>query len=195
MDVKSATGGAGGTRRIVLKRAIGFGIGITIAPVLTLAQSDQASIRPKEDDLLVKVGDAELTPLTPGDVPLASAPLAAWAMDPAEKIVRSGSRLNRVILIRLELETISAATRTRAADGVLAFTAICPHSGCDVSDWLPAELLLYCACHSSKFDPKDGARVVDGPAPRSLPALPLKIVDGLLVVARPFTARVGFEEI
>jgi hypothetical protein len=26
-----------------------------------------------------------------------------------------------------------------------------------------------------------------------LPALPLKVVDGKLVVARPFTARVGFE--
>ena len=35
--------------------------------------------------------------------------------------------------------------------------------------------------------------VVDGPAPRMLPALPLKIVDGKLVVAKPFTARVGFE--
>jgi Rieske Fe-S protein len=50
-----------------------------------------------------------------------------------------------------------------------------------------------CSCHSSTFDPKDGARVVDGPAPRPLPALPLKIVDGKLVVARAFTARVGFE--
>jgi len=35
--------------------------------------------------------------------------------------------------------------------------------------------------------------VVDGPAPRPLPALPLKIVDGALVVARPFTSPVGFE--
>jgi len=43
------------------------------------------------------------------------------------------------------------------------------------------------------FDPKDGARVVDGPAPRGLPALPLKVVEGKLVVAGPFTARVGFE--
>jgi Rieske Fe-S protein len=80
-----------------------------------------------------------------------------------------------------------------AADGVVAYTAICTHSGCEVVDWLADERLLYCSCHSSKFDPKDGARVVDGPAPRSLPALPLKVVDGRLVVAKPFTSRVGFE--
>ena len=47
--------------------------------------------------------------------------------------------------------------------------------------------MLECACHFSIFDPKDGGKVVDGPAPRVLPALPLKIVDGHLVVARPFT--------
>jgi Rieske Fe-S protein len=35
--------------------------------------------------------------------------------------------------------------------------------------------------------------VLDGPAPRALPALPLKIADGMLVVAKPFTTRVGFE--
>jgi Rieske Fe-S protein len=35
--------------------------------------------------------------------------------------------------------------------------------------------------------------VADGPAPRSLPALPLTLVDGRLVVAGPFTSRVGFE--
>jgi len=28
--------------------------------------------------------------------------------------------------------------------------------------------------------------VVDGPAPRNLPALPLKIMDGTLVVAKPY---------
>jgi hypothetical protein len=36
--------------------------------------------------------------------------------------------------------------------------------------------------------------VVDGPAPRVLPALPLKIVDTKLVVAAPFTARIYFEK-
>jgi Rieske Fe-S protein len=53
---------------------------------------------------------------------------------------------------------------------------------------------LYCECHQSKFDPRDQARVTDGPAPRNLPALPLRIVGGRLEVAGPFTARPGFEQ-
>jgi len=65
--------------------------------------------------------------------------------------------------------------------------------GCEVDDWLANEQRLYCPCHGSKFDPTDGARVVEGEAPRPLPSLPLRIADGKLVVAGPFTARVGFE--
>jgi rieske iron-sulfur protein len=63
-----------------------------------------------------------------------------------------------------------------------------------VDDWQPAERLVGCQCHSSVFDPKDGAKVVDGPAPRPLPALPLTIVEGKLVAARAFTAPIGFEK-
>jgi rieske iron-sulfur protein len=115
-------------------------------------------------------------------------------MDPVDRTVRSGSRLNQVILVRLDPDTLSAETRARSADGVVAYTSICTHTGCDVDDWQPAERLLACQCHFSAFDPRDGAKVVDGPAPRPLPALPLKIVDGMLVVAQPFTAPIGFEK-
>ena len=117
----------------------------------------------------------------------------AWSMDPTDRTVRSGSRFNRVMLVRFDPEKPSDETRSLSAGGVVAYTAICTHSGCEVADWLADEQLLYCSCHSSKFDPNDGARVVDGPAPRSLPALPLKTVQGRLTVAGPFTARVGFE--
>ena len=46
----------------------------------------------------------------------------------------------------------------------------------------------------SQFDPRDGAKVVDGPAPRPLPALPITVADGVLVVAQPFTAPITFEK-
>jgi Rieske Fe-S protein len=51
--------------------------------------------------------------------------------------------------------------------------------------------LLECSCHYSHYDPRAAAAVIDGPAPRPLAALPLKIVDGKLAVAKPFTGRVG----
>jgi rieske iron-sulfur protein len=156
-------------------------------------QDDPAAMRPKEGDLIVKAGDAVKAPLTPADIPLGAMQTVAWAMDPADGTVRSGSRLNSLMVLRLDPEKLAPDTRARSVDGVVAYTLICTHNGCDIDDWLAAPQNVSCSCHSSTFDPKDGARVVDGPAPRPLPALPLKLVDGKLVVARPFTARVGFE--
>lgn len=169
---------------------------LTSALVLSLGfrQDDQTAIRPKEGDLLVKAGDAGHAPLAPNDIPLGARHTLAWAMDAADRTIRSGSRLNQLLLVRFDAEKLAPETRARSAGGVLAYTAICTHNGCEIDDWLAAEQLLSCSCHSSSFDPKDGARVVDGPAPRVLPALPLKIVDGKLVVAKPFTSPVGYEK-
>jgi rieske iron-sulfur protein len=159
------------------------------------AQGDAASIRPKEGDFLVKVGDSGAKPLAPEDVPLDALQTMAWPLDPLDGTVRSASRLNRILLVRFTPEKLSPETLLRAADGVVAYTAICTHTGCEVIDWHADEQLLSCPCHYSKFDPKDGARVVDGPAPRTLPALPLQTVGGKLVVAKPFLTRVGFEQV
>jgi Rieske Fe-S protein len=158
------------------------------------AQGDAASIRPKEGDFLVKVGDPEAKPLTADDIPLGATQTMAWPMDAMDGTVRSASRLNRILLVRFNSEKLSPETLLRAADGVVAYTAICTHTGCEVIDWHADEQLLSCPCHYSKFDPKDGARVVDGPAPRTLPALPLQTVNGKLAVAKPFITRVGFEQ-
>lgn len=170
-----------------------LGIGLTLSPAVALAQADPAARRPQKDDLLVRSGDAGATPLIPDDIKRGEIQTLAWAMDPKDGTVRSGSRLNLVLLLRLDPERLSPETRSRSADGIVGYTAICTHTGCEVEEWEAEAQLLYCGCHASMFDPKDGARVVDGPAPRVLPALPLKVVDGRLVVADGFTARVGFQ--
>ena len=184
--------GKGVGRRAILKAGISFGIALSLGQE-SPGQENRASQRPKEGDLLVKVGDAAVTPLTPADIPVGAKQTMAWAMDPTDKTVRSGSRLNRVLLLRLNPEKLSPETKARAADGVVAYTAICTHTGCEVTEWAADEEILVCPCHESRFEPKDAARVVDGPAPRSLPSLPLKLVNGTLVVAQPFTAAIGFE--
>jgi Rieske Fe-S protein len=99
-----------------------------------------------------------------------------------------------VLLLRLDPEGFDSDTKEHAADGVVAYSAICVHTGCDVTNWHPDRHLLECPCHYSTYDPKEGAKVVSGPAPRRLPALPLRIVDGRLVVAKPFTGRAGFQQ-
>lgn len=177
----SRTPGIG--RRELLKGGIGAGISLGLAPCLAAGQDDPSAVRPRPGDLLVRDGDDSRTPLTPADIVASAKPTEAWAMDPNEKIVRSASRFNKIVVVRVGPED----------DAVFANTIICPHDGCDVTEWLGDERMLSCPCHYSKFDPKEGGRVVSGPAPRALPSLPLTVAGGRLVVARPFTSRVGFE--
>jgi len=124
----------------------------------------------------------------PGEV------LLAWAFDPQKKIPRNGSRLNMVLLMRFDPATLADAEREMAPGGVVAYSAVCTHQQCWVTDWLKSAQVLQCPCHQSRYDLRQGAKVVGGPAPRPLPALPLTLSDGALKVAGPFTDRVGGEK-
>lgn len=179
-------------RRAVLQGAAGLALA-WMTPAAAAAQ-DPKSSRPAEGDLLVRVGDADATPLTPADIATGPTPVAAWPKSAADGIVRSGSRLNRVVLVRVDAGTLGESTAARAAEGIVAYSAVCTHAGCEVKAYLANEQRLYCDCHESRFDAHDDGRVVDGPAPRRLPALPLRVAGGRLEVAGPFTSRPGFEQ-
>jgi rieske iron-sulfur protein len=175
------------TRRDVL--AITAILGLGWAADGRTASAQLASERPKEGDLLVSVESGNM--LAPGDIPLGGPPVLAWPMDAADKTVRKDSRLNKILLLRLDPTTLVGATKERAAEGVVGYSAICPHTACEVDGWMADQQILECSCHYSHYNPREGAAVIDGPTPRPLPALPLKIVDGKLAVAKPFTSRVG----
>lgn len=61
----------------------------------------------------------------------------------------------------------------------VAFSAICTHLGCIVQ-WLPDQGEFLCPCHAGRFAP-DG-KVLSGPPPRPLEALPAIVSDDQLVV-------------
>ena len=189
MDRQFQCGARGIDRRVALE----LGICVTLAPGLAFAQTDPTRERPREGDLLVAVGAQAPEPLTVDKVP-ENKPTMAWPMDPESSTVRSGSRLNKVLLLHLDPEGFDSETKDHAAEGIVAYSAVCTHTGCDVVNWHPDRRLLECPCHNSVYDPTAGARVVSGPAPRRLPALPLRIADGRLVVAKPFTGRAGFQQ-
>jgi rieske iron-sulfur protein len=178
------TRGVRSTRREVLALA-SAGIVAAVGP----ASADPADERPKAGDRLVPIEASEPRPLTPADVP--KMPLLAWPMDAKDGVVRNGSRLNRVLLVALDPATLEGPTRDRAVGGIVAYSAICTHQGCEITRWVADSDLLECPCHESRYNPRDGAAVVDGPAPRPLPALPLAVADGKLVVAKPFIGRPG----
>ncbi len=61
-----------------------------------------------------------------------------------------------------------------------AYSAICTHRQCTVNY---SDGRIACPCHGSVFDPANGAAVVNGPADRPLPEIPVEVRNGEVVRA------------
>jgi len=177
------------SRRDVLTVACVLSADVPLRAAIAPAAAEPVDERPKEGDYLVATDATNPDALSPSDI--AGPPVIAWPMESTTKLIRNGSRLNKVLLVRLDPATLTGATRERAADGVVAYSAICPHAGCEVNGWIDDQKIIECTCHNSKYNPREGAAIIDGPTTRGLAALPLKIVGDKLVVAKPFIGRLG----
>jgi len=187
------------TRRSLLLTTLATGA--FLAGRFAAAEEDQpgSDERPQKGDLLVlSEAEHEGKIIKAGDLKLGEAPLHAWPKDPKTSVIRKGSRLNEILVIRLDPGEMDEETRSRSADGIVAYSAICTHTGCSVTGWLKSETgdkdVFKCFCHNSEFNPREGAQVVFGPAPRRLPALPLAIADGSLTIAATFVGKVGAQQ-
>jgi rieske iron-sulfur protein len=179
-------------RRRVLQACCGLALA---APLLARADETDRALPPQANDLVVfAYGNRAGQTIAPDDVALGAKQILAYPMDPASKRVRDGTRLNQIVVVRVAAESLVPETHARSVDGIVAYSGVCSHTGCDVTDWQRDVQRFKCPCHESEFDPSDGARVVGGPAPWPLAALPLAIRDGALVIAGPFEGRVGFAQ-
>jgi len=88
-----------------------------------------------------------------------------------------------------ETKTQKAVWAVKQANGeVIVFSPICTHLGCGYH-WDAAGQQFKCPCHGSVFDMS--GRVVGGPAPRPLDALPSRIENGrILVIYKEFKSGV-----
>jgi Rieske Fe-S protein len=69
---------------------------------------------------------------------------------------------------------------TQPSEGeVKAFSAICTHQGCLVSEVVDNEIV--CPCHQSLFSAVDGS-VIQGPATEPLPAAGITVDGGNVVL-------------
>ena len=190
-------------RRCLLQGVCALGLGLAGVAARGQAQvgtagsttlDPAASAPPEENDRLVfAYGEREGRVVKPEDLEVGAEQTFAWAMQAGTGLVRDGTRLYQILLVRLDPASLSAASVARSVEGIVAYSGVCTHTGCDVTDWYGDVLRFKCPCHESEFDPADSARVVGGPAPWPLAALPLKIVDGALVVAAAFEGRLGFQ--
>lgn len=180
-------------RRRFVVLAVGTVLGGAAVLIATPSRADDpASAGPAISDRLVAFADPQgKTPLRVADIAIGAAPVMAIPLEPGSGTVRDGTRLNRIALLRVDPAALEPAARDRAAEGVLAFSAVCTHEGCFVTGWLANESCLVCPCHSSKFNARSEGEVLGGPAPRSLPSIALKVVDGELAIAGAFSSTPG----
>jgi rieske iron-sulfur protein len=179
------------SRRAFIKLALVAGAAFSF-DAAAASEPAEVNARPKAGDRFVFAEpDHEGIEIKPADLSIGGPQIQAWPMDSLSKTVRNGSRLNRVLLVRFEPSGLDEETRAHAADGIVAYSSVCTHAQCFVTGWNQEQQVLHCPCHQSDYDPRHNAKVVAGPAPRALPALPLKIVDGALTAMGPFLGRVG----
>jgi rieske iron-sulfur protein len=192
--------GAEQTRRTLLLGALASSVCLGCSTQARAGEDAPGSDeRPQKGDLVVfSEGDKEGKPVSAADLPTGGPPVHAWPKDPKTSVVRSGSRLNEILIIRLDPAELDEQTRARAIDGIIAYSAICSHAGCPVTAWVKSDVgdkeVFKCMCHNSEYDPRAGAQVVFGPAPRRLAALPLALADGSLSVAGNFVGKVGAQQ-
>jgi len=185
-----APGAAEISRREALQLVAGA-IAISGSGTSVTAATAQDGPCPGDRLVLADADDGVVVPLRIEDIKAASNAVIAYPYDVATKTIRSDSRLNKVLLVYVDPQTLDAETKQRSAGGVLAYSAICTHQGCVISEWKADERSFLCFCHFSKFAPLEDGKVLAGPAPSNLPYLSVTAEDGVLIATSPFSATPG----
>lgn len=168
-EVRPQRGGPAGGRRLP-RRSIMGGIGAVvallagggliggIAKLLTPARTDAESTAPPTAGLAASPGSGGKG-APAGGTPIGS--VKALPINSARPFTdpRTG---DPAVLIHLNTGRF------------VAYSAVCTHAGCTVA-YDSARGALVCPCHGSIYDPRHGAQVVAGPAPRPLPAVPVRV--------------------
>ena len=181
-------------RRNLLKIAALIGLA---SPATSFASRKPEKMRPQVGDRLVfAYGERQGEIIRSEDVVLGAAPIVAFPKDTLYDIVRNRSRLNQLLLLRLESDELSESMAPYHLDGVVAYSAVCTHTGCTVEGWDASRKRFICPCHGSEFDASRAAAVLLGPAPKPLAMLPLALApEGeALIVSGNFSRKVGFKK-
>jgi len=175
-------------RRQILAGTLGM---LAVSSLPALAQEAGRSKKPEVGDRLSFItGERKGQEIKPEDLIVGEKPILAYPLDPASNTPVS-ARINLLSVVRLKPGDLKPGSARNAADGIVAFSSVCTHTGCPVTSIHPSHTKIVCDCHGSIFDAADRGAVVGGPATRRLAMLPLKIEDGHLIIAGKFDGPLG----
>jgi rieske iron-sulfur protein len=147
---------------------------------------------PERHDLLVytdgpKKGQDVMTADIVADAPA----ILVQAKDPATGKVRESEKATVLLYKTSTPDKIRADIRGDTWNGIIAYSALCTHQGCDPLGWDAESKQLLCPCHQGKFDPLQGGVNTAGPKARDIPQIPVKDDDGKLIVSDAIMSWIG----
>lgn len=156
------------------------------------ALPDPRRLPPQAGDALVTIDDAgQARAIRASTLVTDAPPLQAWPASADFGVTRDRSRLNQLLVLKLDPDSLDATARRHAHEGIVVYAGVCSHATCPVSEWKAETRRLVCPCHGSEYDAAAHARVVAGPAPRALPMLSIEVRDDVLHVVKPFAGKPG----
>lgn len=197
--VKERAGAAGLGRRSLIKRSLGFSLGLVgLSPLLLLRDLGPLPKKQLETTSWAKgvrlVIDPSGRPIKPSDLEVGAVAQVLPQLPVGQERTLNNVAKDAVLLIRLRPEDfeLSPERLSWTHEGIIAFSKICTHMGCAVALYEQQTKHLLCPCHQSTFDVPRAAKVIFGPAARPLPQLAITVdSEGYLVASQPFTEPVG----
>jgi ubiquinol-cytochrome c reductase iron-sulfur subunit len=182
-------------RRKLLRNTLLLGAGsLAILPLPLLL--DLGPYAHKEDRFRTTAWKKGVRLVRRNGTPIRLGDLAIGALETAYPDVPGGTFMADTPTMLIRMDPAQLKPRTGREDwsieGHIAYSVICTHLGCPVKLYEQQTHHLFCPCHQSTFDASNGAKVLFGPAARSLPQLPLALDDeGYFVAQSDYTEPVG----
>jgi hypothetical protein len=102
-------------RRSLLLTALAAGTYLAVKPVAAEEDQPGSDERPQKGDFLVlSEGENAGEVIKPSDLKLRGPPVHAWPKDPKTSVIRKGSRLNEIVLIKFDPGELDEDSRSRS---------------------------------------------------------------------------------
>ena len=180
-------------RRDLLKSACTMAGAAAVASVagsLPAFAASQAKGVPEVGDVFVFLdGPNKDKVVMVADIAVDAPPVMVQAKDP-KGAVREGDNAT-ALLYRVAPDKVPDDLKSENAEGVLAFSAVCTHLGCMLSNWDAPTKAFMCPCHDAMFDPLQDGKNTGGATSRSLPHFPVKSDSGTIAVTNVPSDYVG----